>query len=61
VREKVLSAITWSAIIGLAIADAEGVAGARYVVAALVVLWLASVATPWIVRELPPPWRRRRQ
>ena len=57
-RDKVISAITLAAIVILAIADTEGVAGRR-IVAVLAVLWLVFVAAPWILSELPPPWRRR--
>jgi hypothetical protein len=58
-RGTVVSAITWAAIIGLGIADAEGFQPARYIAAVLGLVWLACVAVPWIVSELPPPWRRR--
>jgi hypothetical protein len=58
-RDKLVSAITWAAIICFAIAAAEGVAAARYIAAVLAVLWLVFVAAPWTLSEMPSPRRRR--
>jgi hypothetical protein len=57
-RDKVVSAITWTAIVGLGIADAEGFQPARYIAGALGLVWLVCIAVPWLWSERPPPWRR---
>jgi hypothetical protein len=57
-RDKVVSAITWTAIIGLGIADADGFRPAKYIVGVLTLIWLACVAVPWLWSERPPPWRK---
>lgn len=59
VRDRMASAIVWVVIVGLGIADAEGFPPARYIAGVLTLIWLACVAVPWIISELPPPWRRR--
>jgi hypothetical protein len=57
-RDKVVSAVTWAVIIGLGIADAEGLGWARAIAGVLFLIWLCCVALPWLWSELPRPRRR---
>jgi len=58
-RDKTISAITWTVIIGLGIAAGLGVGWAKAIGAVLLLVWLFAVALPWLWSERPPPWRRR--
>jgi hypothetical protein len=46
-RGKAVSAVTWIAIIGLGIADADGWKPARILAFIGLLLWLVFVAIPW--------------
>jgi hypothetical protein len=58
-RDKVVSTVTWVAIIGLGIGDAEGFGPARIIAGVLFVIWFACVAVPWLVAEAKCATRSR--